>query len=259
MVGCGMWSSSRLAQCGQSSTRQPWLAIPRRLRITQSAADPVGPRRSRSEWRRTRRCRSNELALTRRSTPKLDAKMSAAPAGRRAAVCNVRKAADGVGSADAVAHGLGRWIGCGVMATIHDAATIRPTKAELLADELGGPVDVISSYRFDDPDGEVGVEAFVARQGAKLQHVVFTYRSAPLGDGQERLVSQMEHSELGTRWVYDGTTDPVALECFRRAILGRQDQATLELWQDGRMIGTREPTATLRAALPQPANGVTVK
>lgn len=145
------------------------------------------------------------------------------------------------------------------MATIQDAATIRPTKAELLADELGGPVDVVSSYRFDDPDGEVGVEAFVARQGAKLQHVVFTYRSAPLGDGQERLVSQMEHSELGTRWVYDGTTDPVALECFRRAILGRQDQATLELWQDGRMIGTREPTATLRAAFPQPADGVTVK
>jgi hypothetical protein len=47
--------------------------------------------------------------------------------------------------------------------------------------------------------------------------------------------------------VYDGTTDPVALECFRRAILGEQDQAVLEMWEEGRLVGTREPTVQVTA------------
>lgn len=140
------------------------------------------------------------------------------------------------------------------MASVHSSATIRPTKSELLAEVLGGPVEVLGSYRFDDPAGEVGVEAFVVRQDAQPRHVVFTYRGAPLEVGEARLVSTMEHSELGPRWVYDGTTDPVALDCFRRALLGEQDQAVLELWENGRMVGTREPTVRLATA-PGSADG----
>jgi len=131
------------------------------------------------------------------------------------------------------------------MAIVHSSATIRPTKLELLEQVLGGSVELLGSYRFDDPAGEVGVEAFVARRGGQLQHIVFTYRDAPLEVGEARLVSTMEHSELGPRWVYDGTTDPVAVDCFRRAVLGEQNQAVLELWEDGRSVGTREPTVRL--------------
>lgn len=131
------------------------------------------------------------------------------------------------------------------MAIVHSSATIRPTKPELLEAVLGGPVEVLGSYRFDDPAGEVGVEAFVVRHSGRLQHVVFSYRGAPLEAGEARLVSTMEHSELGPRWVYDGATDPVAVDCFRRAVLGEQDPAVVELWEDGRLVGTREPTVRL--------------
>jgi hypothetical protein len=145
------------------------------------------------------------------------------------------------------------------MAIVHSSATIRPTKPELLEAVLGGPVEVLGSYRFDDPAGEVGVEAFEVRRDAQLQHVEFTYRGAPLEDGGSRLVSTMEHSELGPRWVYDGTTDPVAVDCFRRAVLGEQDQAVLELWEDGRMVGTRTPTVRLSASAGTSAPGRTVR
>ena len=145
------------------------------------------------------------------------------------------------------------------MAIVHSSATIRPTKPELLEAVLGGPVEVLGSYRFDDPAGEVGVEAFVVRNGAPLQQVLFSYRGAPLEEGEARLVSTMEHSELGQRWVYDGTTDPVAVDCFRRAVLGQQNQAVLELWEDGRMIGTREPTVRLSARAGASAEGGTVR
>jgi hypothetical protein len=42
------------------------------------------------------------------------------------------------------------------MAIVHSSATIRPTKRELLETVLGGSVEVLGSYRFDDPAGEVG-------------------------------------------------------------------------------------------------------
>jgi hypothetical protein len=145
------------------------------------------------------------------------------------------------------------------MASVHTSATIRPTKPELLERVLGGPVEVLGSYRFDDPAGEVGVEAFVVRRDAQLQHVVFTYRGAPLGTGEPRLVATMEHSALGSRWVYDGTTDPVAVACFRRAVVGEQEQAVLELWEDGRRVGTRPPTMRLSVRPGTAADGVPVR
>jgi len=145
------------------------------------------------------------------------------------------------------------------MAKVHSSATILPTKAELLETVLDGPVEVLGSYRFDDPAGEVGIEAFVVRRSAQLQHVVFTYRGAPLEVAEARLLSTMEHSELGQRWVYDGTTDPVAVECFRRAVLGEQKQAVLELWEDGSLVGTREPTVRLSARAGISADGPIVR
>ncbi len=139
---------------------------------------------------------------------------------------------------------------------MHGHAATRASAGERA---VGGLVEVLGSYRLDDPAGEVGVEAFVVRRGAQLQHVVFTYRGAPLEVGEARLVNTMEHSELGQRWVYDGTTDPVAVDCFRRAVLGEQKQALLELWEDGRMVGTREPTVRLIARAGASADGATMR
>jgi hypothetical protein len=38
-------------------------------------------------------------------------------------------------------------------------------------------------------------------------HVPLTYRDAPLESAEDSLIGQMEHSVLGTRWVYDGLGD----------------------------------------------------
>ena len=67
------------------------------------------------------------------------------------------------------------------MAILH-RATLRPSKPELLAEILGTPVEVVGAYRFDDPEGEVGVEGFVVRAEARIRQVVLTYRAAPLGE-----------------------------------------------------------------------------
>jgi hypothetical protein len=130
------------------------------------------------------------------------------------------------------------------MAIIHKAS-ISPTKAEILERLLGGPATVLGAYRFDDPAGEVGVEGFIAQVGAADKHVVLSYRSAPLDGADEHLVTTMEHTVLGTRWVYDGTADPVARGCFERALRGEQEQAVEEIWDGQGHLETREPTARL--------------
>ena len=98
-----------------------------------------------------------------------------------------------------------------------------------------------------------GIEGFVVRYDGATRHVVMTYRGAPLEGGDTVLISTMEHTELGARWVYDGTTDPTALAAFRRALLGEQDRAIHELWEDDKLVGVREPTVQLT---PLVADGV---
>ncbi|MGW8526271.1 CG0192-related protein [Nocardiopsis sp. NPDC055824] len=131
------------------------------------------------------------------------------------------------------------------MAIIH-SATLTPSKPALIGAWLDGrpwagqgPDEVLGAYRFDDPEGEVGVEAFLVRRGDRLLHVPLTYRGAPLAGHEEHLVGTLEHSVLGPRWVYDGTRDGVALACFRRALAGEQEQAELEIHEGGRVVGRR--------------------
>lgn len=103
-------------------------------------------------------------------------------------------------------------------AEIHPDATLSPTKLELLTAWLPGQpwfagnaadARIVGAYRFVDPDGEVGIETQLVRVGDTTYHVPLTYRSAPLEGGAEFLVGTMDHSLLGTRWVYDATGDPV--------------------------------------------------
>lgn len=116
------------------------------------------------------------------------------------------------------------------MALIHEA-TLTPTKTELLAGWLPrqpwfpagatpGEPERVAAFRFDDPEGEVGVETLIVRlPGAPLLQVPLTYRGSPRADGEEWLIGTLEHSVLGTRWVYDALGDPVYLSELAKAAL----------------------------------------
>jgi len=101
------------------------------------------------------------------------------------------------------------------MAIFH-VATNTPPKSELIGDWLhrqawgpaaAGPIELVGSFHLDDPDGEVGMQVFVVRAGDALLHVPLTYRAAPLAGADDALLGEMEHSVLGTRFVYDGMSD----------------------------------------------------
>ena len=101
-------------------------------------------------------------------------------------------------------------------AEVHPDATLVPTKLELLASWLptqpwfaGDAADLrrVASYRFADPDGEVGLDTLLVASKGSVYQVPITWRSAPLAEGE--LIGTTEHSALGTRYGYDATTDPV--------------------------------------------------
>ena len=123
------------------------------------------------------------------------------------------------------------------MALLHGDATIRPTKPELLAawlptrpwfDGDASALEIVGTYRFDDPDGEVGMETHLFRAGGSaIYQVPLTYRAAPLDGADAFLVGTMEHTVLGNRWVYHASIDPVYLEVLADTIRSRGSQAEL--------------------------------
>jgi hypothetical protein len=128
------------------------------------------------------------------------------------------------------------------MALFH-AATITPTKAELIAawapTQAWGPppdhpIEVIGSYRFDDPEGRVGMETHLVTAGGTLLQVPLTYRDEPLDDGSDALITEMHHSVLGTRWVYDGLRDPRLVVMLAAVTMTGQGEALGMARYDGR-------------------------
>jgi hypothetical protein len=149
------------------------------------------------------------------------------------------------------------------MALLYPHATLEPTKLELLAtwlptrDWYRGPdasaLKRVASYRFDDPDGEVGIETLLVRAGnatagsaasdaaprpshgdGPLYQVPLTYRGAPLDGAEEWLVGTTAHSVLGPRWVYDGCRDPLSVGVLAAAIVTGAPGAEETLHVDGR-------------------------
>jgi Maltokinase N-terminal cap domain len=119
------------------------------------------------------------------------------------------------------------------MALIHQA-TLRPTKLELLSDWLPtrgwydgpkGEVERVVAYRFDDPDGAVGLETLLVRAGdGPVYQVPLTYREAPLAGADDLLLGTADHSVLGKRWIYDATGDPVYVAELAKAIVANAGQ-----------------------------------
>jgi Maltokinase N-terminal cap domain len=130
------------------------------------------------------------------------------------------------------------------MGFVYATATLDPTKQELAEAWLpsrswapDGSLEKVGEFRFDDPEGEVGVETIVWRTaGGALLQVPFTYRAAPLAGAEAHLVGTTDHSALGKRWVYDGCADPVWAETLARAILTGGTQAQMVIERDGQMI-----------------------
>ena len=119
------------------------------------------------------------------------------------------------------------------MALFH-RATIKPTKAELIAQwaptQSWGPptsadLHAVGSYRFDDPDGRVGMETHLVTADGVLFQVPLTYREEPLAGAERALVTEMEHSVLGRRWVYDGLRDPLFVVMLAAVAMTGQGEA----------------------------------
>lgn len=104
------------------------------------------------------------------------------------------------------------------MSDIYDAE-LKPSKNQVLATVLEADeadIEKLASYRFDDPAGQIGMEVHIVRtpDGTVLQ-VPLVYRPEPLEDAEEdELITTMEHSVLGTRYVYLGMSDPVFAEAL---------------------------------------------
>lgn len=117
--------------------------------------------------------------------------------------------------------------------------TMAPTKLELLAAWLPaqpwfvGDASALASlggYRFDDPEGEVGLEGILLTAGdSAVYHVPLTYRGAPLDGGDDFLLGTSEHGVLGRRWVSDAAGDPVYRSVLAAVIAQGGTQAAEEV------------------------------
>lgn len=139
------------------------------------------------------------------------------------------------------------------MGKIYPDATLTPHFREFLPEWVarqpwytGTGVPVLSPvgyFRFEDPEGEVGIETHLVADGSVLYQIPMTYRGAPLKEASftetEALITTAEHSVLGTRWIYDGVADPLWVS---------------ELLHLVRTNGTSEPS-TKRAIGPAEARG----
>jgi hypothetical protein len=128
------------------------------------------------------------------------------------------------------------------MARFH-VATLTPSKAELIArwaptrpwgPPPDAPLEPIGAFRFDDPDGRVGLETHLVTAGDTVLQVPLTYRDEPLAGAEDAIVGELEHSVLGTRWVYDGLRDPRYVVMLAAAAMTGQGEAIGMAVHEGR-------------------------
>jgi hypothetical protein len=130
------------------------------------------------------------------------------------------------------------------MGIVH-RATLTPSKQEIVEGWLPSRswaagrtiAEKVAEYRFDDPEGEVGVETIVWRtdDGALLQ-TPLTYRAEPLEGAEQHLITTTAHSVLGERWVYDGCGDPVWAATLVTGVLTGARQSQMYLEVDGERV-----------------------
>ena len=163
-------------------------------------------------------------------------------------------------------------------------AQINPGKLEIVSawlskQERSAGTDVnpealtqLSSYRFDDPAGEVGAEIHIVASGDRVFQVPLTYRGEPLAGADEHLISTMEHSILGKRWVYAGMGDPLFRQRLDHAIATADNSArqyrvdddgnrveeitdVAHAWGTGPLAGAEDVEMLYELSLDSPAEG----
>ncbi|MEV3961717.1 1,4-alpha-glucan branching protein [Nocardia sp. NPDC050193] len=112
------------------------------------------------------------------------------------------------------------------MALIH-RTTMAPSKLELLGRWLpsrpwySGPgraeeLQRVGGFRLDDPAGAVGIDCLVVTDTGGAEQITYfvplSYRDAEFDADPDALLGTAEHGVLGTRWIYDGPRDPVAVD-----------------------------------------------
>ncbi len=75
-----------------------------------------------------------------------------------------------------------------------------------------------------------------------------TYRAGPLAGADGALIGTLEHSVLGTRWVYDGCHDPVYVEALATAIATGGTQADLQVQSPDGEMAIREATTRVQGS-----------
>ena len=160
-----------------------------------------------------------------------------------------------------------------MVAEIHPNAKLTPSKPELIGAWAGGQrwftakgrtptLTKVSSYRFEDPAGEVGVEVLFLRDSGDASGTIYqvpvTYRAMPLAGAEHALIGTLDHSVLGKRWVYDGPHDPVfaeaLLETMRR---GGHEAERSDGVVEMRVVGRpQEPSGAYVASAPMRSSTV---
>jgi hypothetical protein len=123
-------------------------------------------------------------------------------------------------------------------------ATLTPEFREFLPDWIrrqpwyagsGAPaMRPVGYVRLEDPDGVVGIETHLLTDGSQVYQIPMTYRGAPLSQlagepGAEpaaALIAKAEHSELGTRWIYDAVRDPAWVAAMGTLVATQASAAT---------------------------------
>lgn len=148
------------------------------------------------------------------------------------------------------------------MSIVHKA-TLSPTKNEIfgawLAAQPWSPGELtrtIGSYRFDDPAGRVGIECVLLEVGESVVHLPVSYREAPLEGAEDFLMATTEHSALGTRYVYDGCADPVAVRALLAAALTGATQEPMDVYDQGRLVERRDAVVTAAGTGSRPGGAV---
>lgn len=122
-------------------------------------------------------------------------------------------------------------------------AVITPSKTEMIESwgptqdwwpDSDAPVEVVGSFRFDDPDGQVGMETHLVRVAGVLLQVPLTYRNDPLDGADGAFVAATEHTVLGTRYVYDGLGDDLYLVMLAATAMTGQGETLGMAVYDGR-------------------------
>lgn len=130
---------------------------------------------------------------------------------------------------------------------VHHPATIVPSKIELLQawvphQPWAGDADTstltrLGSYRFDDPEGEVGMETHLLKTAdGKVLQVPLTYRGAGRAAAGQSLITTMTHTTLGDRWIYDARHDPVYATALAAVILTGGCEADLFMATDAGLV-----------------------